>query len=165
MSCGNTLKCEPCRQTKNRVAVRRMRFWILCILLPLPAITTLATWLATGSGKLTIEFNWMFLFGSLGGMIAALISTGLASGHRRPLAAVDVIRIACWTIVGFSLGSGCGYNPVAAYMTMTGLAIIAVTVFFPCPAPPLDPALCCSGCGYNLTGNTTGVCPECGGHT
>jgi rRNA maturation endonuclease Nob1 len=20
----------------------------------------------------------------------------------------------------------------------------------------------CAGCGYNLTGNTTGVCPECG---
>ena len=25
----------------------------------------------------------------------------------------------------------------------------------------LDPALC-RGCGYNLTGNVSGVCPECG---
>ncbi len=24
------------------------------------------------------------------------------------------------------------------------------------------PAGCCKGCGYNLTGNTSGVCPECG---
>jgi rubrerythrin len=21
---------------------------------------------------------------------------------------------------------------------------------------------CCTACGYNLTGNTSGVCPECG---
>lgn len=24
------------------------------------------------------------------------------------------------------------------------------------------PAGCCKGCGYNLTGNVSGVCPECG---
>ena len=24
------------------------------------------------------------------------------------------------------------------------------------------PAHCCQGCGYDLTGNTSGVCPECG---
>jgi hypothetical protein len=25
------------------------------------------------------------------------------------------------------------------------------------------PVGCCAGCGYDLTGNTSGVCPECGG--
>jgi hypothetical protein len=25
-----------------------------------------------------------------------------------------------------------------------------------------DPSAICSACGYNLTGNTSGVCPECG---
>lgn len=24
------------------------------------------------------------------------------------------------------------------------------------------PSNCCQGCGYNLTGNTSGICPECG---
>ena len=28
--------------------------------------------------------------------------------------------------------------------------------------PPMDPVPACDGCGYNLTGNTSGICPECG---
>jgi hypothetical protein len=27
------------------------------------------------------------------------------------------------------------------------------------------PPGCCQGCGYNLTGNVSGICPECGAET
>ncbi len=30
------------------------------------------------------------------------------------------------------------------------------------PAPPIEPPSHCASCGYDLTGNESGVCPECG---
>lgn len=30
------------------------------------------------------------------------------------------------------------------------------------PRKEKPPAFCCQACGYDLTGNTSGVCPECG---
>lgn len=39
-----------------------------------------------------------------------------------------------------------------------GLAILASTIFFD---PPLSPGTCRS-CGYDLRGNSSGRCPECG---
>jgi hypothetical protein len=41
------------------------------------------------------------------------------------------------------------------------LAAIATGLIFWCDRRRL-PSHCCQGCGYNLTGNTSGVCPECG---
>lgn len=48
--------------------------------------------------------------------------------------------------------------PIAyAGLVCAGAALIA--------AQPRRPAVGCSGCGYDLAGNTLGVCPECGAPT
>ena len=153
---------EPTWRLRNKLTARRVRLWTFSILFPLPAMTILAFWLATGDGKFTLGINWMFMFGSVGGICAVLISTSSASSCRRPLASVDVIRMVCWTLVGFGLASACGYSPFGVCMTLIGLAVVVFTAFIPSPAPPADPVMCCGRCGYNLTGNVSGTCPECG---
>jgi hypothetical protein len=47
---------------------------------------------------------------------------------------------------------------------LLGIAVLAILVFviqrIGSPKPP--PAGICRHCGYSLTGNVSGVCPECG---
>ena len=41
------------------------------------------------------------------------------------------------------------------------IAILGVTFYLLRPSKP-PPSHVCVACGYNLTGNTSGTCPECG---
>ena len=114
--------------------------------------------------------------------IIALASTGVvALLSRRQSAAVDVFRTACRCLIGSGLNVKANV-PLASYFvpfhgfwlsnldsihTLSRLgvgaglaAIVAATVLFhPPPAPKPG---CCSRRGYNLTGNISGACPECG---
>lgn len=58
--------------------------------------------------------------------------------------------------IGVSMSSPAMAALPAAYagLVCAGAALIA--------AQPRRPAVGCSGCGYDLAGNTLGVCPECG---
>jgi 4-amino-4-deoxy-L-arabinose transferase-like glycosyltransferase len=116
-----------------------------------------------------------------GGLIALAITGVVALLSRRQSAAVDVFRTACWCLIGSCLNVKANV-PFASYFVpfhgfwpsyldsirtlsrlgvVAGLtAIVVATVLF--RPPPLPKPGCCSRCGYNLTDNTSGICPECG---
>lgn len=54
-----------------------------------------------------------------------------------------------------------GLAAFAGFMAMWCIGGFRALYYFS-PARPKQPALCCGQCGYNLTGNVSGVCPECG---
>jgi hypothetical protein len=112
---------------------------------------------------------------TIGGLIGLSV-TGLCSRRlNRPFGLVDAVRSAGWTLAGFSMGAHPGntyylhfwpqFFGIARMAAIAGvLAGIATVVIasFALPAPqPNKPGLC-QGCGYDLTGNTSGTCPECG---
>ena len=104
------------------------------------------------------------------------VTTIIAGLTRRPLGVVDLIRILCWTVAAVGLGvsdmAGSYYNhywpEYTALAKASGhfisgtclLVIVAASLMY--PAPKRYPPQCCSQCGYDLTGNTSGICPECG---
>lgn len=112
----------------------------------------------------------------------ALMITGIVSvTARRRVVAVDVFRTACWVIVGICGGLKAavpsygyfthinGYYPsyIAPLRFVTSLGIIVALIAIPVsmllyPLPGAPRPNHCSHCGYNLTGNVSGVCPECG---
>lgn len=49
-------------------------------------------------------------------------------------------------------------------MAAVGATLIIMCVVAYIVLGDLQPAGACQKCGYNLTGNTSGVCPECGTH-
>jgi hypothetical protein len=86
--------------------------------------------------------------------------------HQHPWHANTSARL-METTLGFSWSGGCiqlaGYScdwqvsvPLLFVALMTGV-FPAVYFLYPRRIPG-----CCSNCGYNLTANTSGVCPECG---
>lgn len=112
----------------------------------------------------------------MGGVIAFSISSFIAFKIRRPVVRVDLLRLVCWTAVGWFFGmrqmAGSYYEhfwpkyaPLAQACSHAGLVlalliIVLATIFYPPPPVPRPGA--CSKCGYDLTGNVSGVCPECG---
>jgi hypothetical protein len=113
---------------------------------------------------------------ALGGLVSLAICGLVVHKSRRPLTSVDLVRILCWV----SLGSCCVTWQIAVsqysyfwprdclamrYLaTIVGVlaltAIVVTRVLYP-PPPATKPG-CCGKCGYDLTGNVSGVCPECG---
>ncbi|MCP4594424.1 MAG: hypothetical protein GY842_27145 [bacterium] len=112
----------------------------------------------------------------LGGAVAFTVSMGVAKETRRPLVGMDLLRIGCWTVLVMALVGGemgatycmITHPDYAAASRATGLAvtgaclllIVGTTLLFPTPRLHLPP--CCSTCGYDLTGNESGRCSECG---
>ena len=62
-----------------------------------------------------------------------------------------------WNVWGGTAADGGFYFPLYAPFLAVLLPTLLVWRFW--PKPP-KPGHC--RCGYNLTGNTSGVCPECG---
>ncbi len=99
----------------------------------------------------------------------------LARHKRRPIPNRDVVRIGAWTLFAFALGVKCApYFEVFAArhwyakevasicaMIFSLLAILYATFRMSLNRQSPEQLQCCS-CGYNLTGNTSGRCPECG---
>jgi hypothetical protein len=50
----------------------------------------------------------------------------------------------------------------ALAMVVFGIAVFALLVYLVTRRRPIRPGFCLS-CGYDLTGNVSGTCPECGG--
>ena len=63
---------------------------------------------------------------------------------------------------GYSIGSVTTAWAMAAYVGVPGLLYVARNVVPRKRARRLERGLC-ADCGYDLTGNVSGVCPECGG--
>lgn len=108
------------------------------------------------------------------GLISWCLVAFLSSRLKRPFGLVDALRCTGWIIIGCSYGiSPNGYDvflwpqyaslarPVAQSGAIVGiLTVILATILIPALQAPK--AGCCSECGYDLTGNASGVCPECG---
>ncbi len=150
--------------------------WTFCLFVFLSAST--ATWGSNGMKQpIAALINGAAVCGCL-----ALIVTGIATvASRRRVVAVDLFRIACWVIIGACVGLKLavptfqyffhinGYYPayIAPLRYSTTGAMIVALIAIPAsmllyPLPRTPDSNHCARCGYNLTGNVTGVCPECG---
>jgi hypothetical protein len=75
------------------------------------------------------------------------------------LASIGLGYCRCWGRVTSGGGDAGALGVIAV------LIAAAVLVAFPLPPPPsrgADGRPACTGCGYDLTANESGVCPECG---
>lgn len=127
-------------------------------------------------GSSEYPIGMVFAYSPFFGMVAFLITSAIAKFSHRPVMRIDVIRILCWTVFGCAEGvremsvsyyahywaqySPAAHASAAAVMGGCVLVITVVTICFPSRKPP--PSGHCVHCGYNLTGNESGVCPECG---
>jgi len=109
-------------------------------------------------------------------LILFTVTVIIAANTRRPLGVIDLVRIVCWIL--FAAGYGVSNMATSYYIVswpqysalaqavgdcVVGgslMAVLLVSLLW--PIPKRHPSHCCSHCGYNLTGNTSGVCPECG---
>ena len=92
-------------------------------------------------------------------------------------ATIEMELVIFFFLDGFTVGSIPGERGLVA-LAHTGVGYLLTIFFFGTPAWGVlwawlfvkwrnrllmsDPALCCVACGYDLTGNVTGTCPECG---
>lgn len=118
------------------------------------------------------------------GFVAMLVMGIAATLAPRPTTSLDVFQMACWCLMAGCLGVKHGIPPRSYFTYINGfwpsyldavgthaelgmlsglIAILTATLLF--RPPPIPKPGCCSGCGYDLTGNTSGVCPECGART
>lgn len=75
-----------------------------------------------------------------------------------------------WGEFSISLGSiscvyrcgGCGRYDEVLNLWLWAIVSVVPTALFWTLSLPTPPAGACASCGYNLTGNISGRCPECG---
>jgi hypothetical protein len=114
--------------------------------------------------------------GAIGGGVFWVICVMTAILSRRPFGVVDAVRVGGWILIGFSAGvlnmahsyygyfypqyAGLARGCACAGLLAGAFTIVLASIYIPAPRP-LQPTGC-SHCGYDLTGNISGVCPECG---
>lgn len=112
---------------------------------------------------------------AVGGLIAYSIAIAFAVRARFVLRLVDVVRASVWGVFGAGEGaremanayfghfwpSHAGMVSLVAVVAMLLAVILAVTLTFLYPKR-LPRKGCCAHCEYSLTGNLSGICPECG---
>jgi hypothetical protein len=106
---------------------------------------------------------WIFL-------VSLYLLRGSGGAARTDLASLAVLTIAVACGITFLLLLPQRYwthwYPTVHAMPVVGIGLIVVSVglWFQTKLEPrkLDFTPRCRGCGYNLTGNRSGVCPECG---
>jgi hypothetical protein len=108
-----------------------------------------------GAYHAAASLPWPRIFFPFGCLAAILLLPSFLDDHR----------------VGYSLSSG--HTTVAEYTT-AWIAFVLASGLAARAAANLrlrvsrgkrmrtNGGLCCAGCGYDLTGNVSGVCPECG---
>ncbi|NLE59111.1 MAG: hypothetical protein GX616_12175 [Planctomycetes bacterium] len=112
---------------------------------------------------------------ALAGLVALGVCGMVVRKSRRPLTPIDLVRIASWVVLGMSCvtsqTAGSYYNyfwpqygPPIRHLAMVVGVVALMTIVLTrliYPPPAIKPG-CCAKCGYDLTGNVSGVCPECG---
>jgi MFS family permease len=114
---------------------------------------------------------WQFGFFAVNLVIAPLILVALSWREQRYSQAVfEALSLAAGLIIPVVIQAGndvldsvfplilLGYISFCVAVRLIGLGIVRAQFI----RLVEDTAPCCPGCGYNLTGNTSGVCPECG---
>jgi len=112
----------------------------------------------------------------IAGLVALAISALCAHIARRRIAAVDVLRMMCWTVFGCGTGLGMATGGQNAFVypqetafpaaladaaVIVGLVVIAASIIL-LPTTQLRQPGCCETCGYQLCGLLEDRCPECG---
>jgi len=111
-------------------------------------------------------------------LIGFTICIAVAASSRRPMAAGDVVRVACWTLIAGAEGfreMGFGYYVRGEYVVPVNVGAVSLMVLAlgaivysyhrwpphpPAPRPPRGGR--CGECGYLLAGLPEPRCPECG---
>ncbi len=113
---------------------------------------------------------------AIGGFIALSVSGLFTARMKRPFGLIDGLRCTGWTLLGASVGlqqiAGAYYRyfwpqyaPLALMGALAGVVAGVLLVVLPSvllTKPESPKPECCKACGYDLTGNTSDVCPECG---
>ena len=87
--------------------------------------------------------------------------------HRALVALGTYVAVAAsLVLLGLPFFRAMGVSRFAAvdntmYIAAAG-GIVSAIVVYRCLKRPSPSPGCCRECGYNLTGNVSGVCPECG---
>lgn len=104
-----------------------------------------------------------FFVGCVVGMCSSLMVVPLLERRDLRYALPLVYGGAAIVTIAYMATSRSLYYPldsaVPAFLSVCGLSVLAA---FICPPFRVPRAGLCEGCGYDLTGNTSGVCPECG---
>ena len=141
----------------------------IIILLTLVAVGTLLLWAAS----LWLDFCWIIGPHHEDGHISFSV-TSVGKFNVDCVYPVDPldIRRQTWEYGGFMLMFACSYDDSIQMVILTFPAWLPFVVFavYPSTAFILGPLRrhrrrkkgLCLECGYNLTGNVSGVCPECG---
>ena len=82
----------------------------------------------------------------------------VVSAENRNLLSLLVVQLTPVSRLVPSVVSGCLVVPLWIPLS---LVVIPTAFLFWCDRRRVS-ARCCQACGYDLTGNTSGVCPECG---
>lgn len=114
--------------------------------------------------------------GSLGGAVLGFAAAGviywigLARGRRIPLRqlAAHLFLFELAVVAGMAIRPGLEemasmlylFIPVFVLLMVVGGGVVSFVRWL--RTPRSSPADDCPACGYNLTGNISGVCPECG---
>ncbi len=87
-------------------------------------------------------------------------------GTYRPGITIAFLAILGWTVVKFgtdtSLFMWLFWSAYAFPELVVNIVLVSIATFLRRRYYPIYPPGHCQRCGYNLTGNVSGVCPECG---
>lgn len=104
-----------------------------------------------------------FVIGCLVGLLSApIVLPALRRTYLRYSVPV-VYGISAVVVIVYAMGSQAVFYPldcaVPAFISVCVLSVLYGALY---QAPELPDAPACKECGYNLRGNVSGVCPECG---
>jgi hypothetical protein len=90
-----------------------------------------------------------------------VLAIGACFHHRyeRPLSHLLLAAACILLVAGVSITP---LNPAAWFFGLVLVAVSAVAIGSTRRIPQGDATPACQECGYNLTGNISGICPECG---
>lgn len=130
---------------------------------------------AFGAASLARQTAYHLGFVLFAVLLIRLPSSGRGRSQAQRLAmAVTLAEVAVVSLFLASMGIGFkfawsplrdGWRDAGWLGVIAVLIAAAVLIAFPQPPPPprsADGRPACAGCGYDLTGNESGVCPECG---
>ncbi|MBN1343279.1 MAG: HEAT repeat domain-containing protein, partial [Phycisphaerae bacterium] len=101
-----------------------------------------------------------FVVGALFGLLSAPILV-LTLRRKRAEVAVPLVGLLTLMVALFSTKVGSLLWPIVAATACCWLSCLVAHLLMEDVVPRFSPGTC-QACGYRLTGNTSGVCPECG---
>lgn len=144
--------------------------WLFTVFVGVPVVV----WFSSRYGSSSHPFGMAFWGMAMGAILVMVITLYAACFSSKPLSRIDIWRVLAWTLFGAGL---CHlmcfggyydhfypqYGPAARCIAcaLAGFAGCGILLTLFLQPREFRPGLC-RACGYDLTGNVSGVCPECG---